>query len=165
MYLAARRVLAPPPARPEAGHGADGGHGGGGELAGLGAEEPRVAVLVAGAGTRVLPHVPVTVLHQVSLRVDGRRVQTCPGKIFHDEKYLRLNLKVKVQSRTREEAVVLVAARRESEAEAVAESLLGAGCGAAGEGGDGAHVPHGGAVVLVASPLLRVAPATTLVNM
>ena len=75
---------------------------------------------------------------------------------------MRLNLKIKVQSRTREEAVVLVAARRESEAEAVAESLLGAGGGAAGEGGDGEHVPHGGAVVLVASPLLRVAPATTL---
>ena len=85
MYLAARRVLAPAPARPEAGHGADGGHGGGGELAGLGAEEPRVAVLLAGAGTRVLPHVPVTVLHQVSLRVDGRRVQTCPGEILHNK--------------------------------------------------------------------------------
>ena len=78
-------------------------------------------------------------------------------------KIFEINVKIKVLlSRTREEAVVLVAARRESEAEAVAECLRGAGGGAAGEGGDGDDVPHGGAVVLVARPLLRVAPATTL---
>ena len=79
-------------------------------------------------------------------------------------KIFEINVKIKVLSRTREEAVVLVAARRESEAEAVAECLRGAGGGAAGEGGDGDDVPHGGAVVLVARPLLRVAPTSTLLS-
>ena len=133
-HLTARHVLAAPGTGLDAGHCTGGVHHGARQLAGLQPEDP-----VPGAGVLapVLPHVPVRVRHQVRVGEDVGGVQP------------------------RQQAVVLVVIIGKSEAKAVAELLTAAPAGTGRQGGHGDDVPHHGAVVLGARPLLAVASDKT----